>query len=63
MFLMLLMYTKMTNDYYQKDKGKLQNEACERYQNLSKEAKEKKRQYGCQQCSNLLQDECEIFFF
>ena len=58
---MFLLYTKMTNGYYQKDKEKLQNEA-ERYQNLFKEEKEKKHQYGFEQCNNLLQDECEIFF-
>ena len=51
----------MTNGCYEKDKEKLQNEA-ERYQNLFKEEKEKKRQYGFEQCNNPLQDECEIFF-
>ena len=35
--------------YYQKNKEKLQKslrKACERYQNLSKEEKEKKQKYG-----------------
>ena len=35
----------MVNKYYQKNKEKLQKEACERYQNLSEDEKEKKRQY------------------
>ena len=36
----------MTNNYYKKNKEKLQKEARERYQILSQEEKEKKRQYG-----------------
>ena len=32
----------MTNNWYQKHKGKLRKEARERYQNLSEEVKEKK---------------------
>ena len=32
--------------YYQINKRKLQRKAHERYQNLSKEGKEKKQQYG-----------------
>ena len=35
----------MVNKYYQRNKEKLQKEARERYQNLSEEEKEKKRQY------------------
>ena len=35
----------MVNNYYQKNKEKLQNGARERYQNLSEEEKGKKRQY------------------
>ena len=31
----------MTTDYYQKHKEKLRKEACERYQTLSEEEKEK----------------------
>ena len=45
------MYWKMMNylsaKYYQKNKDKLKN-ACERYQNLSEEEKENKKQYGRQ---------------
>ena len=33
----------MTNDYCQKHKERLQKEACERYQNLFEEEKNKKR--------------------
>ena len=36
----------MTNNYYQKNKEKLRKEARERYQNLSEEEKDKKRQYA-----------------
>ena len=32
--------------YYQENKEKLQKKARERYQNVTKEEKEKKRQYG-----------------
>ena len=42
--------------YYQENKEKLQKKARERYQNLSKEEKEKKPQYG--ECyKNLSEDE------
>ena len=33
---------------YKKNKERLQKKALERYQNLSKEEKEKKQQYGCE---------------
>ena len=36
----------MLTGYYQKNKGRLSKKACERYQNLSEEEKNKKRQYG-----------------
>ena len=32
----------MKNNYYQKNKGNLLKEACERYQNLSEEENDKK---------------------
>ena len=35
-------HIKMTNNYYQKNKGKLRKEACEWYQNLSEKEKCKK---------------------
>ena len=35
----------MATNYCQKHKVKVWKEACERYQNLSEEEKEKKRQY------------------
>ena len=34
---------KTTNNYYQKNKEKLWKEACERYQSLSQEEKDKRR--------------------
>ena len=34
--------------YYQKEKWKLQKEACERWENLSEEEKDKKPQYSCE---------------
>ena len=36
----------MLTGYYQKNKEKLSKKVRERYQNLSEEEKEKKRQYG-----------------
>ena len=42
---------------YQKNKEKLQNEARERYQNLSEEEKEKKCQYHCDRTKNLSEEE------
>ena len=37
------LYIKMTNNYYQEHKEQLRKEARERYQNLSKEEKDKKQ--------------------
>ena len=34
--------------YYQENKDRLQKKARERYENLSKEEKEKEQQYGCE---------------
>ena len=34
--------------YNQNNKEKLQKKACERYQSLSKEGKDEKKQYGCE---------------
>ena len=39
--------------YYQDDKERLQKKACERHQNLSKEEKEIKQQYGFERYKNL----------
>ena len=36
---------------------KTTKKACERYQNLSKEAIEKKQQYGCKRYKNLSENE------
>ena len=47
----------MVNKYYQKNKERLQNEARERYQNLSEEEKEKKCQYHCDRTKNLSEEE------
>ena len=43
--------------YYQENKERLQKKACERYQILSKEEKEKKQQYGHECYNNLSEDE------
>ena len=42
---------------YQENKGRVQKKARERYENLSKEEKEKKHQYVCERCKNLSEDE------
>ena len=47
----------MANNYYQKNKEKLQNEARKRYQYFSEEEKNKKRQYACKQYRNLSEKE------
>ena len=45
------MSINLSAEYYQ------ENKARERYQNLSKERKEKKRQYDCDHYKNLSKDE------
>ena len=42
-FIHFFLYIKMTNDYYQNRKGKPWKEICERYENLSKEEKDKRQ--------------------
>ena len=49
----------MVNKYYRKNKEKLPKKACERYQNLSEEDKEKKRQYNRVRNKNLSEEEKE----
>ena len=44
-----------SNRYYQKSKKKLQTKSREKYQNLSEEEKDKKRQYGQKRYKNLLE--------
>ena len=58
-FLIFLLYTKMTNIYYQKHKEKLQKEGCERYQNLYGEEKDKNHQYARERYKNLSEEEKE----
>ena len=43
----------MINKYYHKHKEKLRKKAHERYQNLSEEEREKKRQYHRERNKNL----------
>ena len=50
----------MTNNYYQKNKEKLQEEAHERYQHLSEEEKDKKRQYARERYRNISEEEKRI---
>ena len=56
----LFIYTKLsknlTAEYYQQDKERLQKKACERYQNISKEEKEK-MPYFHERYKNLSKDE------
>ena len=56
-YLLLKMFKNLSAKYYQENKERLQEKACERYQNLSKEKKEKKRQYGRDHYKNRLQVE------
>ena len=48
-YIFLYRYIKMVNKYYKKNKEKLQKEARERYQSLSKEKKRKKVNKGSRQ--------------
>ena len=50
------MSKNLSAKYYLESKERLQKIARERYQNLSKEEKEK-RQYGCERYKNLSEDE------
>ena len=50
----------MTNNYYQKNKEKLQEKAHERYQHLSEEEKDKKRQYARERYRNISGEEKRI---
>ena len=43
--------------YYKKNKEGLKKKAYEKYQDLSEEEKNKKRQYGCEWYKNLPEDE------
>ena len=42
--------------YYQENKDRLQKRACKRYQNLSKEEKEEKQQYGREKMSQKMKN-------
>ena len=44
------MYKTLSAKYHQENKERLQQRACERYQNLSNEEKEKKQQYYGLEC-------------
>ena len=46
----------MVNKYYQKHKEKLQKEACERYQNLSKEEKLNRSKKARDRYQNLFEE-------
>ena len=50
------MYKNLSAKYYQENKYRLQK-ACERFQKLSNEEKEKKRHYGQERQKNLSEDE------
>ena len=49
------MSKNLSDKYYQENKGRFEKKARERYQILSKEEKEKKRQYGRERYKNLLE--------
>ena len=53
-------YMKMSKDllaeYYQNNKERLEKKVPERYQSVSRNEKETKRQYGCKWCKNLPED-------
>ena len=47
------MSKNLSAKHYQENKEKLREKAHERYQNLTKEEKEKKQQHGCELYKNL----------
>ena len=51
------MSENLSAKYYQENNETLQKKACERYQNLSKEEQEKKRQYRHERYRNLSEEE------
>ena len=53
------MYKQDITGYYPKNKERLWKKARERYQNVSEEEKEKKRQYCCERYKNLLEDKIQ----
>ena len=56
-FIYIKISKTLSAKYYQENKGILQKKVCERYQNLSKGEKEKKRQYCCEHYKNLSEDQ------
>ena len=50
-------YKTLSAKYYQENKERLQKKAREVYQNLSKDEKEKKWEYGCERFKNLSENE------
>ena len=55
------MYIKISREastgYYQRNKGKIKKKSGDRYQNLSDEEKNGKREYGRERYKNLSEDE------
>ena len=56
------MFKECSAKYYQGNKERPQKKAHERYQSLSKEEKENKRQYRCERYKNLPEDEKQMLF-
>ena len=56
-----LIYIKMTRKasakYYQKNKEKIEKTSGERYQILTEGERNRKKEYGCEWCKNLSEDE------
>ena len=50
------MSKNLSGQYYQENKERPPKKAHERYQNLPKEEKEEKWQYGCERYKNLWED-------
>ena len=48
------MYKRLSANYYQENRERLQKKVCQRYQNLSKEEKDKKRQYSLERLQKSL---------
>ena len=57
--IIFFLYIKMTNNYYQRHKERLRQEAHKRYQNLPEEKKDKRRKKASERYQNFTEEEKE----
>ena len=54
--IIFVLYNNILVGYYQKSKGRLQRKTCERYEDLSEEERNKKRQHAQERYINLCKE-------